>query len=458
MGRQHRPEDLLAHQLVAGVVGLHQRRLHEVAHAAVGAAALDDLRVPLRVRDVVADLRERLPVDHRAHEVAEVARVAHRDVLHHRHGAVAHLGPQALRHVDAAGRRALLALVFVGAAHHRHRHFLRVGRGVHHDEVLAAGLAHESRIRLVLADVHAHVFPHVLEHVGAAGEVDAAEIRRVHRHRAHRHRITGHEVDDARRQACRLEQLHRVVGAQHRRLRRLPHHRVAHHGRRRREVAADGREVERRHRVDETLERTVVALVPHRRRRQRLLGHQLGGERRVEAPEVHQLAGGVDLGLVHRLALVQHGGGVQRVAPRGGQQVRRLQEHGDAVFPRPARPFLLRLRGRRDRRLHVFRPRVVPARQHVAVLVRHHRRAQIAGADLLAADDERDVDDLARHRGEPFLQRRLLGRPRAVRLDGLVDGRENLADTGKVGGHVSLSGMPRPHQPWRARRRTSCRL
>ena len=91
-------------------------------------------------------LVERLLVDHRAHEVAEVAHVAHADLADHRDDAVAHVGPDRPRDVDAARRRALLALVLEAAAHDRHGERLRVGRGVRDDEVLAARLADDARV------------------------------------------------------------------------------------------------------------------------------------------------------------------------------------------------------------------------------------------------------------------------------------------------------------------------
>src|SRR3712207_9139169 len=72
------------------------------------------------------------------------------------------------------------------------------------------------------------------------------------------------------------------------------------------QVAGDRGEVERRDRVDEALERTVVDPVPDAGRAHRLLGHDLAGEVHVVAPEVDQLAGAVDLRLVGGLRLTQH--------------------------------------------------------------------------------------------------------------------------------------------------------
>ena len=57
--------------------------------------------------------------------------------------------------------------------------FLRIGRGVRDDEVLAAGFADQARIGAVAADVLADLLPHAVEDGGAAGEVDAGELRRV---------------------------------------------------------------------------------------------------------------------------------------------------------------------------------------------------------------------------------------------------------------------------------------
>src|SRR5690606_16415224 len=111
-----------------------------------------------------------------------------------RHGAVAHFVPQRLRNVDAARGRTLLPLVLVPTAHDRGGHRRRIGRGVRDDEVLAAGLADQTRIRLVAADVLADRLPHRLEHTGTAGEVDAREVGTGEQDVGDLARVARHEV------------------------------------------------------------------------------------------------------------------------------------------------------------------------------------------------------------------------------------------------------------------------
>ena len=101
---------------------------------------------------------------------------------------------------------------------------------------------------------------------------------------------------------------------------RLPHDRVAHHRRGRCEVAADGREVERADREDEALERPVLHAVPDTWRGRGLLLVDADEVVGVEAPEVDHFAGGVDLGLVHGLRLVEHRGRIQRLDATGRRE------------------------------------------------------------------------------------------------------------------------------------------
>ncbi len=77
----------------------------------------------------------------------------------------------------------------------------------------------------------------------------------------------------------------------------------------------------------------MLEVVPAAGRRLGLLGVDLLHVVGVEAPEVDQLAGGIDLGLVDRLGLAQHGGGVDHLPVGPGQQVGGLQEDGRPVLP-----------------------------------------------------------------------------------------------------------------------------
>ena len=223
-----------------------------------------------------------------------------------------------------------------------------------------------------------------------------------------------------------LEHLHQAVGGENRGRRRLPDDGVAHHCRAGRQVAGDRGEVEGRDRQHEALERPVLDVVPDRRRAAGLLGEYLGHVRDVVAQEVDQLAGGVDLRLEDRFALVQHRRRVDDRPVLAGQQLGRLQEDRCAGLPRHRRPFRARRRRGGHRLLHGVRVPLVERRQHVPVVVRHDALAEIAGPDLGAADDQRDLDLLSGDRGQLGGQVAALRRSGRVAQHGLVDGCGNL--------------------------------
>src|SRR2546422_10938169 len=93
----------LAHGAVAGVLRLNEGRLDEVAVRVARAAAEQERYAgrSLRRFPVAPDLVEGLPVDHRAHEVAEVRRVAPLHLRQHPEHARARAG-----HWGPADRRA----------------------------------------------------------------------------------------------------------------------------------------------------------------------------------------------------------------------------------------------------------------------------------------------------------------------------------------------------------------
>ncbi len=221
---------------------------------------------------------------------------------------------------------------------------------------------------------------------------------------------------------------------------RFPDNRVAKQRRRRREVAANRREVERRHGVDEALERAVLHLVPDAGTADRLLVIELLREVRVEAPEVDHFRGGIDLGLKRRLRLPEHRRGVHRRTPGGGQQFRGAQQHGGAVLPWPCGPLAARGRGGGDGLLDLLGTGEMVIGEHVRVIVRHHRMLDSAGVDLASADDQRNFDLLGRHRFQTRLQLRALWRAGGVGVVGLVDRLRNSPNAGEC--RVERDAMP----------------
>ena len=424
-------EQLALHGVVERVGGGDDGGAHEVADVVVGVAAHQDVGVRrgLCIGDG-GDLGvERAAIDHRAHEVAEIADVAHGDPGHLGLEPRADLRPEVGRRVDARARRALLALVLESAPDDGRRHHVGIGRRVHEDEVLAAGLPHDPRVRAVAVDVVADRAPHAVEDRCGAREVDAGEVGMRDDGIADLAARPQHEVDHARRQARLLEDLDEEVRREHGGRGRLQDDGVSHHRRSGREVPHDGGEVERRDGKDEALERPVLNAVPDAGRRHGLLGCEPRHVAHVEAPEVGKLAGGVDLGLVGGLGLPEHGGRVQRVAPRAGEEICSAQEDCGASLPAHRGPLLARVGGRGDGLLHLAGAAAVVGREHVLVVVRHDDLGEVPGAHLAAADDERDLDLAAGELIQPGLEARALRRSGRVAQNRLVHGGRDLEDS-----------------------------
>ena len=201
------------------------------------------------------------------------------------------------------------------------------------------------------------------------------------------------EVDDAVRKARFLVQLHQVVVRQSGGGGRLPEGDIAHQDRRHAQVGGDGGEVERGHRQDEAFQRTVLGVVD-------VHGPVLGLHRidlrrvvHVVAEEVDRLAGAVDLGLVDVLALAQHASGVHDGTVLRGEELGHLEDDGGAGGPRGLGPDLMGLHRGLHGHFHFLFTYLVEGREDMLVIVRADDRAGVAGADLLAADDDRDVHD-----------------------------------------------------------------
>ena len=143
----------------------------------------------------------------------------------------------------------------------------------------------------------------------------------------------------------------------------------------------------------------------------------------VEAPEVDQLAGGVDLGLERGLRLAEHGGGVEPLPPRAGQQVGRLEDDRAALVERHRAPGRGGVEGGLHGGLGVLGGGVLERREDVLVVVGlddlHLRAATVAPTA---------VDDRAQRRLAALLALELgdqgvpLGAARRVGQVGLVDG------------------------------------
>ena len=159
--------------------------------------------------------------------------------------------PQVVGEVDTAGRTAFLSLELKGAADDAGDHLVHVRGAVCHDEVLATSFAHDARVGLVLGNVLANRLPEVAEHAGGTREMQTGEIGVGEHHVACGRAVDGHQVDDALRQACGVQQFHDDVGGVDLVVGWLPHDDVAHQGCGNRQVARDGREVERGDREDE---------------------------------------------------------------------------------------------------------------------------------------------------------------------------------------------------------------
>src|SRR2546422_2340744 len=97
--------------------------LDEVAVRVVGATAEQDLDagVSLRRVDVALDLVERLPADHRPHEVPKLRRGSHFHLAEHREHPISDLGPEGDGDVVPRRGAALLPLILESALHHASR-------------------------------------------------------------------------------------------------------------------------------------------------------------------------------------------------------------------------------------------------------------------------------------------------------------------------------------------------
>src|SRR4029453_3774477 len=98
--------------------------------------------------------------------------VAHLHIAHHPDDAIADVGPERLRDVNAARRGTLLTLIPERPARNGNRNLLRVSRRMRDDEILPARFANDTRIGPIAADVLAELKTNAVEVRSDPGELD----------------------------------------------------------------------------------------------------------------------------------------------------------------------------------------------------------------------------------------------------------------------------------------------
>src|SRR2546425_6974919 len=102
-----------------------------------------------------------------------------------------------------------------------------------------------------------------------------------------------------------------------------------------------------------------------------------------------------------RLRLAEHRCRVQRLAPRPRKQLRRAEEYRRTFLPRCPRPVVPRVTGGADRALDLVCGAPVDGCEHMRAVVRLDGVERVAGAHLLAADHERELELLRLELGQP---------------------------------------------------------
>ena len=246
----------------------------------------------------------------------------------------------------------------------------------------------------IVSDVSGDVAPEGLEGRCAAGEVEPGEFG------TFGHGITDvrtgarKETDDARRHPGFVKEVHDHVGGEGGRGGGIPEHGVAAARGGGRQIAGDGSEVERGNGEDEAAERAQFDPVPDARRGVRLVLHQLLQVMSIEGEEVDELGGGGDLGLMRRLGLSEHGGGVEASTVRTSEQGGRAEEDGEALFPGKRHPIVTSGHGGFNGTIDFSRTGGVQLGKDVSVIVGHDDVAHSTDRDALAVDPGDDLSPL----------------------------------------------------------------
>lgn len=311
-------------------------RVDVVALGRVVFAANNELEVlvSLGLIDGTRELLERRLVDDGTHEVGVVSRVTDLDSLNLSDKLLLELGPHGLGDVDSRSGTALLTLELEGTTDSLLDSVVNLGRGIDQVEVLSTSLTNDAGVASVsaLSNTLADGAVELTEDGGASSVVESSKLLVLEDDLGDVDGVTGDKLDNILGETSLNQDLVDEPVGSNGEITGLPDNDVTEKSRGTRQVTGDGSEVEGADSIDKTLKGTVLDTVPDTRRVVHGLGVvELLGVVNVEAEEVSQLGGGIDLGLPSVLALAEHGSGHDVVSVLGGDEVGGLEEDGSSV-------------------------------------------------------------------------------------------------------------------------------
>lgn len=336
VGRQDGTEEFSRQELVGGVGGLEDGWVDVVPLGGIVLATSDELEflVGLGLVDGAGQLLEGGGVDDGTAKVGMVPGFADADLANLCGELLLEFGPEGLGDVETRCGTALLALELKSTPNGVLDGIVDFSRRVNQMEVLATSLADDSRVRSVtaLSNTLTNGTVQLAKHGSAASVVESSELLVGEDGLGDLLRVTGDELDDVLGQTSLEEDLVDEPVGRNGKVAGLPHNDVAHQGRGARQVTGNGSEIEGAHGVNETLQRAILETVPQTRRVVLgLLGEKLLRVVNVEAEEVCQLGGGVNLGLPCVFTLAEDGRGHDLIPVLVGDEVGSLEEDGRTV-------------------------------------------------------------------------------------------------------------------------------